>query len=215
MSENMKIVVESIEDKLNEPFFFEYKEVAIAAVSICIEAIKRFEASGLRGSSELFRDNQAEEAINAHFCKVSEKILSDDVLQVLDALRYSFMSYASNGLHQLYTRQENECWHPKIFLTEILEPNDIDSLPPVITLYRGCDIGELENNSFGQAWSTSLESARKFAYTNYLGQDWFNENSRVVLEARYRKEYVLFSDQSVEYEVVVDPGKLEGVRKHS
>lgn len=134
---------------------------------------------------------------------------------MLDALRYSFVCYAYNGLHQLYTRQENECWHPKIVLTEILEPNDIDSLPQVLTLYRGCDISELENLSFGQAWSTSLESAKKFAYTNYLGQDWFDENSRIVLETRYPRDHVLFSNQSIEYEVVVDVDKLDSVRKHA
>ncbi|WP_236249484.1 hypothetical protein, partial [Pseudomonas cichorii] len=104
---------------------------------------------------------------------------------------------------------------PQIVLTEVLEPNDIDSLPRVLTLYRGCDGSELENRSFGQAWSTSLESAQKFAYAHYLGQDWFDENNRVVLETRYRKDHVLFSDQSIEYEVVVDVNKLDGVRKHA
>ena len=215
MSKNMKIAVESIESKLNEPFFSEFKEIAITAISKYIEAIKKFEASGLRRDLTSFKDNQAEESINAHFCKLSDEIVDSDALQVLDALRYSFVCYAYNGLHQIYTRQENECWHPKIVLTEILEPNDIDSLPQVLTLYRGCDISELEKLSFGQAWSTSLESAKKFAYTNYLGQDWFDENSRIVLETRYPRDHVLFSNQSVEYEVVVDVDKLGSVRKHA
>ena len=215
MSKNMKIVVESIESKLNEPFFFEFKEVAITAVSKYIEAIKEFEASGLPRKLNCFKDNEAEESINSHFCEVASEIVNSEAFQVFDALRNSFVCYAYNGLHQLYTRQENECWHPKIVLTEVLEPNDIDSLPQVLILYRGCDISELENLSFGQAWSTSLESAKKFAYTNYLGQDWFDENNRIVLETRYSRDHALFSNQSVEYEVVVDVGKLDGVRKYA
>lgn len=215
MSKNMKVVVESIESKLSEPFFSEFKDVAIAAISRSIEAIKAFEASGLHRDLSCFRSNQAEDLINALFCEITDEIVNCEAFQVLDALRHSFVCYAYNGLHQLYTRQENECWHPQIVLTEVLEPNDIDSLPRVFTLYRGCDRSELENRSFGQAWSTSLESAQKFAYAHYLGQDWFDENNRVVLEARYRKDYVLFSDQSIEYEVVVDVNKLDGVRKHA
>lgn len=215
MSNNMKIVVESIESKLREQFFLEFKEVAIVAISKSIEAIKMFESSGLHRDLSCFNDNQAEEVVNALFCEITDEIVDVQVFQVFDALRYSFVCYAYNGLHQLYTRQENECWHPQIVLTEVLEPNDIDSLPQVLTLYRGCDRSELENHSYGQAWSTSLESAKNFAYIHYLGQDWFDENNRVVLEATYLKEYVLFSDQSIEYEVVVDVNKLDGVRKYA
>lgn len=215
MSRNMSIIVESIESKLNEPLFFEFKEIAITAISKYIKAIKEFEASGPRRDLNCFKDNQAEESINAHFCEITDEIVNSEVLQVFDALRYSFVCYAYNGLYQLYTRQENECWHPKIVLTEVLEPNDIDSLPQVFTLYRGCDISELEKISYGQAWSTSLESAKNFAYTNYLSQDWFDENNRIVLEARYSRDHVLFSNQSVECEVVVDVDKLDAVRKHA
>jgi len=215
MAKNMKIVVESIESKLNEPFFAEFKKIAVDAISQYIKAIREFEASGARQDITLSQDNRAEEFIRMHFCETADRIGNSDAIQVLDALRHSFSCYAYNGLHQLYTRQENECWHPKIKLTEILEPNDIDSLPQTLTLYRGCDISELENNSFGQAWSTSLEAAKEFAYKHYGSQDWFDENNRVVLEARYSKDHVLFSDQSIEYEVVVDVNKLYDVHKHT
>lgn len=214
MAHNMKIVVESIESKLNEPFFGEFKEIAIGAISKYIKAIKELEASGARRDLTCGQDNEAEEFIRAHFCEITDGIHNSDAIEVLDALRHSFACYAYNGLHQLYTRQENECWHPKIKLTEVLKPNDIESLQQVLTLYRGCDISELENNSFGQAWSTSLETAKEFAYTHYRSQDWFDENNRVVLEATYLRDHVLFSDQSIEYEVVVDVEKLVGVRKH-
>lgn len=214
MAKNMMIVVESIELKLNEPFFSEFKKIAIDAISKYIEAIKEFEASRVSRDLTCGQDNKAEESIRAHFCQITEGIDNSDAFQVLDSLRHSFACYAYNGLHQLYTRQENECWHPKIRLTEILEPNDIDSLPQTFTLYRGCDISELENKSFGQAWTTSLEAAKEFAYTHYKNQDWFVGHNRCVLEARYSKEHVLYSDQSSEYEVVVDVDKLDGIQKH-
>ncbi len=215
MAKNMKIVVDSIESKLNEQFFSEFKEIAIDAISKYIGVIKEFEASGARRDLTCSQDNIAEELIHAHFCEITDGIENGDALQVFDTLRHSFSCYAYNGLHQLYTRQENECWHPKIKLTEVLEPNDIDSLPHVFTLYRGCDISEFEKKSFGQAWTTSLEVAKEFAYTHYGSQDWFDGNDRVVLEARYSRHHVLFSDQSIEYEVVVDVDKLNGVRKHT
>lgn len=214
MSKNMRIIVETIEDKLNEPFFAEFKEVAIGAISESIEIIKNFEASGGRRDLISFDDNQAEKSINAYFLAIDAEIEDSEACEVFDTLRNSFSCYAYDGLHQLYTRQENERWHPKIVLTEVLEPNDIDLLTPMLTLYRGCDIGELENLSFGQAWSTSLESAKQFAYVHYSTQDWFDVNRRVVLETVYPRCHVLFSKQYTEFEVVVDVAKLGGVSKY-
>lgn len=214
MSKKMKIIVESIEQKLDEPFFAQYKEIAITAISKSIKIIKDFDVSGTRRDLMSFKDNQAEESINAYFLEINDEIEDGQVNQVFDALRYSFVCYAYDGLYQLYTRQENECWHPKIGLTEVLQPNDIDSLPPVLTLYRGCDISELENRFFGQAWSTSLEAATKFAYVHYSAQGWFDVNRRVVLKASYFRGDVLFSKQSTEYEVVVDVAKLGGVTRY-
>lgn len=215
IAKNMKIVVESIESKLNEPFFAEFKKIATSSISKYIEAIKDFETSGLHRDLTCGIDNQAEEAIRAHFCEIVDGIANDDAIQVLDALRHSFSCYAHNGLHQLYTRQENESWHPQIVLTEVLEPNDIGSLPNILTLYRGCDIGELENYAFGQAWTTSLECAKEFAYMHYRNQEWFDDSRRIILETRYYKTHVLFSNQSIEFEVVIDTGKLGVVRKHA
>jgi hypothetical protein len=211
MSKNMKVVVESIEQKLDEPLFAQYKDTVIIAISESIKIIKEFEASGIRRDPMSFKDNLAEESINAYFLEIDDEIKDAEVSQVFDALRYSFVCYAYDGLHQLYTRQENECWHPKILLTDVLEPNDIDSLPPVFTLYRGCDISELENRSFGQAWSTSLETAKQFAYIHYSAQDWFDVSRRVVLETTYSRADVLFSKQYSECEVVIDVSKLGGV----
>lgn len=215
MVSNMKIIVESIESKLDEYFFEDFKEVAIFAISKYIDAIKNFEASGVARDLLSGQDNEAEELIKSHHNYIVDEVEDEEVIQVFDALRHSFSCYAYNGLHQLYTRQENECWHPKIKITEILTPNDIENLDQVLTLYRGCDVSEFESGNFGQAWSTSLESAKEFAYLHYKDQDWFDIDRRVVLETTYSRDHVLFSDQSIEFEVVVDAERLVEVRKYA
>ena len=215
MANEMKIDVSSIETKLNEPFFTEFKKIAVEAIEKYIEEIKNFESSNTERDLYSCADNVAEEFIRSHYCELADTIEDEAVLQVFDALRHSFSCYAYNGLHQLYTRQENENWHPKIYLTEVLNPNDIDSLPPMVMIYRGCNVSEYEKGSYGQAWTTSLEVAKDFAYKHYQNQDWFNSENRLVLETFYSKDNLLFSHQSVELEVVIDTDKLGNVRKHT
>jgi len=213
METNMKIDITSIENKLNDSSISEFSQIIINAVESFIGTIQSFEA--LKEDTFTFEDNVAEKFINSHSSMLSEKIQNDEALQVLDALRYAFVGYAFNGLHQLYTRQENQCWGPKIILTEVLTPNDISSLDQDVKLYRGCDIVEHKRGRYGQAWTTSLQVAKDFAYTHYQGQEWFDTESRVVLETIYSRDNILFSDQSVEFEVVVDVSKLGKVNKHS
>ena len=215
MANEMRINVCSIESKLNEPFFSKFKMIAVDAIEKYIDAIKAFEAKG--GARDLYSrvDNEAEEFIRSHYCSLSDEIEDEEVLQVFDALRHSFSCYAYNGLHQLYTRQENEVWHPKITLVDRLEPNDINALDSMIKIYRGCDVGEFDDNSYGQAWTTSLEVAKDFAFRHYLSQPWFNEEKRIVVETIYSREHLLFSDQSIEFEVVVDTKKLSNIKKHT
>jgi hypothetical protein len=215
MEKNMKILVDSIESELNKPYFSEFKDVATDSITCYISAIKEYEQSDDHRDLDCGQENDAEISIGSHFSKITKGMdEGDPVYQVLDALRYSFSGYAYNGLHQLYTRQENETWHPKIKLTEILEPNDIDLLPQNLILYRGCDICELESQTFGQAWTTSLEAATEFAFVHYASQDWFRKSTRIILEVNCSRDHILFSDQSCEFEVVVDVDKLRNVRPH-
>jgi hypothetical protein len=123
-----------------------------------------------------------------------ENIEVEVAIQLFDALRNSFSCYAYNGIHQLYTRQENESWYPKIKLVERLEPNDIDSLDEMIKIYCGCDAGEFNNYSYGQAWTTSLDVASDFAFKHYQNQDWFKKENRIVVETIYPRDHLLFSD---------------------
>ena len=67
MEKNMKMVVKSIESKLNESFFTDFKETAISAISKYIEAINMLEASGMCRDLTLGKNNQAEDSISAYF----------------------------------------------------------------------------------------------------------------------------------------------------
>jgi len=213
MSYNMKINIKSIESKLNESFFMAHTETAKDSIEQFIKEIIKFEASGAKRDS--YYDNETVKFINSQYSEIVKSIKDDKVVQVFDALRVAFTQYSCGGLYDLYTHQENGEWHPEIILTEILTPNDISSLNETLTLYRGCDISELESEDFRQAWTTSLHVAECFAYTNYLGYDGFDVKKRVVLETTYSKEHVLFSKQSGEYEVVINTHMLGCVRKYS
>lgn len=192
MANEMRINVCSIESKLNEPFFSKFKMIAVDAIEKYIDAIKAFEAKGKARDLYSFVDNEAEEFIRSHYCSLSDAIEDEEVLQVFDALRHSFSCYAYNGLHQLYTRQENEAWHPKITLVERLEPNNINELDSMIKIYRGCDVGELDCNSYEQAWTTSLAVAKDFAFRHYQNQPWFKEEKRIVVVTIYSRDHLFF-----------------------
>ena len=211
----MKIVVSSIESKLNDPSIADFKPIIKGAVEKFVEIVRTYESSGKKQDLYSFQDNEAEESVTSHWAEISKTIDNQLALQILDALRHSFSCYAYNGLHQLYTRQENECWHPKVILTEVLIPNDIATLDSEVLLYRGCDVSEYHTGHFKQSWTTSLEVANLFAFQHYQGQEWFDPKKRTVLETKYRRDDMLFSDQSIEFEVVVDIGKLQYVRKHT
>jgi len=130
---------------------------------------------------------------------------------VADPLRHAFTTFAHGGLHDLFIGQENDDWYPRIVLVDILEPNDIDLLPTVVQVYRGCDISELTSLCFGQSWTTCKETARKFAFEYYMDRPWFRASNRTVLEARIARRHIFFSQQSREFEVSLDSGQLVGV----
>ena len=214
MTNNMKIIVDSIESKLNEDFFIDYKEKAIDAISCYIRIIKKLSLSEGKHDIHSHMDNEGKKLINSYHYNMVKSLKNEAVKDIFDTLRHSFSCYASGGLYDLYIYQQNEYWHPEILLTEILKPNDIDSLPEKLVLYRGCDISELDRNNFGQAWTTCINVAKHFAFTNYSDRDWFNIKNRIVLETTYAKSDILFSNQAVEYEVVINTSKLDSVKRY-
>ncbi|WP_414886497.1 hypothetical protein [Pseudomonas chlororaphis] len=155
-----------------------------------------------------FEDSPAECAINQRCNELSEIIGDVEVNAILDSIRHAFCSFAYNGVHQLFTRQENEAWYPKVILDCELKPNNIGSLPEVVTLYRGTDILELEQSSFGQSWTTKEHVAREFAYKHYVSQNWFKKENRIVLKTEYPRRFVYYANQAPEYEVVINTNRI-------
>jgi hypothetical protein len=146
----------------------------------------------------------AENEIQRLFLVYEHLFEISDVYAVIDTLRHAFDGFAYGGLHQLYTRQENEAWYPKIVLNRKIEPNDIDSLSNPVAIYRGCNYGEYETKKYGQSWTTSIPIAQLFAYTHYEHQPWFDSRNRVVLKAEIPRSAIYYSNQEGEFEVVVD-----------
>ena len=167
ITDEMAIELSSIKERLIDPDIVEYKNDIEAAISRFIEAIITQRESGRLRDISSFEDSEAEKFINDYFCGASENIASEKAKWTLDSLRHAFVSFAFNGLHQLYTRQENEVWYPKVVLKEVLRPNDIDTLDDVFLIFRGCDKSELNSRNFGQSWSTSEGVAHEFAFKHF------------------------------------------------
>lgn len=140
---------------------------------------------------------------------------NDHAHEIIDPLRHAFTSFACGGLHQLFTRQENEAWYPKIVLAKELEPNDIATLAHVVEIYRGCGMSEHDSGSYGQSWTTSKNIAMNFAYSHYQNQPWFNGANRVVLKSKIPRSAIFYSDQNCEFEVVVDVSFLDAVHVYA
>ena len=212
MSNKMKIDLDSLDRKLNEEQILEYKEQLEEAVTIFLSFIYKQNESGISYNNKLIiEDTDAENYINNYACVLSKKLSNDSAKKVLDSLRHAFCSFAFNGLHQLFTHQEREIWYPKIILDEELIPNDIHVLPSNITLYRGTNRTEFNTKHYGQSWSTCRQTAYNFAFKHYAAQPWFEETDRIILKTIFPKEYVYFSNQSCEFEVVIDTSKITDV----
>jgi len=209
----MKIDLKSIVDKFNEKEILGHRIELENAIEMFVQAMLVQIESGIVYNMLLGEDSPAEVAINQYSYDLSDKLSNEEARIVLDSLRHAFCSFAFGGLHQLFTRQENETWYPKIVLDEELKPNDIDTLPDNFTLYRGSDLAEFNSKIYGQSWTTNKDVAYDFAYKHYADQHWFEESQRTIFSAQFQKLHVYFSDQSCEFEVVVDTSKLVDVRK--
>ena len=215
ISTKMSIDISSIEEKINSSGLLENKSLLITIIKEFISIIDLYISRGGVLESEDWTENEATTGINVYAESKSSSITSKAVLEVLDTLRHSFSCFSSGGLHLLYTRQENELWYPKVVIKSELQPNDICSLPLEIKVYRGCNTAELESGTLGQSWTTSIKIAEIFAFQHYAHCDWFDKTKRMVVEATCYRGDVLFSDQTSEHEIIVDPMKLIDVKIHT
>ena len=158
------------------------------------------------------QEEEAEEKIQKAFLNYEHHFENISAYAIIDPLRHAFDGFAYGGLHQLYTRQENEAWYPRVYLTRELKPNDIATLDEVVKIYRGCSADENHSKKYGQSWSTSKDAAEQFAYVHYQNQPWFNPENRVVLQSTIPKSAIFYSKQHCEFEVVVNVHFLGEVR---
>lgn len=156
--------------------------------------------------------DDAEEEIQRIFLKYEHLFDNEHAYAIIDPIRHAFAGFAYGGLHQLFTRQENEAWYPKVLLTKELKPNDIGTLGETVEIYRGCSMNEHMTHKYGQSWSTSKNVAEQFAYVHYQNQPWFNLQDRAVLRSIIPKTGILYSKQECEFEIVVNVDLLGKVR---
>ncbi|MDT9644609.1 hypothetical protein [Pseudomonas sp. JV245A] len=208
ISNEMSISLASISSKLSEHALFPYRDHLESAIAFFISSIRAQNKSGYLFCVGSFQLSPAQVQINNYSAELSENLADTEALPILDSLRHAFFSFARNGLHELFTCQENEEWYPKVILSKELRPNDISELPSLVTLYRGTDIAEHNSSSYGQSWTTCKEIAYFFAFEYYVGQPSFDVGKRVILKTKITKEHVYFSNQTGEFEVVIDVGKI-------
>ncbi|ENC9782876.1 hypothetical protein L4Z64_000943 [Pseudomonas aeruginosa] len=154
----------------------------------------------------------AEEEIQRIFLDYEHLFDNEHAYALIDPIRHAFSGFAYGGLLQLFTRQENEAWYPRVLLTTELKPNDIANLGETIEIYRGCSMNEHITQKYGQSWSTSKDVAEQFAYFHYQNQPWFNLQDRVVLQSKVPKTAIFYSKQECEFEIVVNVNLLDKVR---
>jgi hypothetical protein len=211
----MKISIESIESKLSENILSPYRQQFETAISFFVKFIRMQGELGYKFDYTSFVDGPAKSAINQYYNELSGTIDSVEANDILDSIRHAFCSFACDGLHQLFTHQENETWYPKVILDCELKPNNIDSLPEIAVLYRGTDLLELKQASYGQSWTTKEHVAHEFAYKHYENQDWFKKENRIILKTEYPKRFAYYANQAPEYEVVINTSKIGKVYRIS
>lgn len=209
----MKVSLKSIDSKLSEDFLSPYRHKFEAAISFFVKSIRVQGGLGYKFDHASFEDSPAKNAINRHYIELSEAIDNVEANAILDSIRHAFCSFAYNGIHQLFIGQENEAWYPKVILDCELKPNNIDSLPEVVILYRGADISEFKLSSFGQSWTTKEQVAREFAYKHYESLDWFKKENRIIFKTEYPRCFVYYANQAPEYEVVINTSKIGKVER--
>lgn len=211
ISNEMSISLASISSKLGERDLLPYRDRLESAIAFFIRSIQIQNKAGYLFYGGSFQLSPAQVKIDNYSAELSEDLAGTEALPILDSLRYAFSLFARNGLHELFTCQENVGWYPRVILNKELRPNDIGELPNLLTLYRGTDIAEHNSSNYGQSWTTCKEIAYIFAFRHYVGQPSFEVGKRVILKTIIPKEHAYFSNQIGEFEVVIDVDRISHV----
>jgi hypothetical protein len=191
---DMSIDIESIYDHLKSKELIPYTPLLLKTVEEFVEYIIKY---------------SNDSALDSIYTNAMKEIENKAVDTFLCTMLQSCRSFLIGGLRDLYIYQHNEDWCPKLIIKNVITPNDIEFLPDIVSIYRGCNINELNNQNYGQAWTTSIEIAKEFAYKHYFSQSWFVLEDRVILESCILKLDILFSCQSnYERDIVVNTKKL-------
>lgn len=152
---------------------------------------------------------EQQEYINNHLLSFASKYgIEEDKIEVyfiFDNLRHVFLNYRIGGLLQAHTNREAECWYPKMIIRKrLLSEKDFDQINDEVIIYRGMSENEYLGGSFGQAWTTDIEIANKFAFQHYANHPKYEDTVRVVAKTKIHKKNIYWYEDYYENEVLID-----------
>jgi hypothetical protein len=144
--------------------------------------------------------------ISEKYKTINKNIFPDgERSELLNCIRIAFISYLRGGIKYLWENREGETKEfPRIIINRTIDTAGLEDYGDIITIYRGCDKSEYENN-YGQSWTVDIAVAQKFADVHYANTGLINMKNRVVLSAIIPKEkvYLTFLNND-EKELVID-----------
>ncbi len=132
-----------------------------------------------------------------------------EVYFIFDNLRHVFVVYCIFGLRQAYKNREAENWYPKIIIRQKLPSKmDCEQLDDEIVIYRGMSEEEYLGNSYGQSWTTDIDTAEKFAYQHYSEHSKYEGSMRVVAKTKINKKNIYYCEVDDEKEIIIDERRI-------
>ncbi len=130
------------------------------------------------------------------------------------ALLNALKAFRQSGLLELYVYADTDEWAPLPKITKSLYSEmsklykDIyDSLPDILTIYRGTNLSEYNSGKYGQSWSLSREVAYRFAQD--IGAKNNSKLNRVVLESEINKANIFaYHNYGLEELCIVNTSKF-------
>lgn len=137
---------------------------------------------------------------NIHYYRKGSPKENDFMQAMFDCFK-AFNTDKGSKLNQSIYEHINrggEGWFPVVEITSVVD--DYSDQPPIITLFRGCNLKEFESNNYRQSWTSDFEVAKSFAFTHFN----INNENRVVIKATVKNTDIAWIRNS-EHEVVLLP----------